>query len=84
MSVAFERGTVVRSLKVALVVGTALNLINQGDFLMGGEGFNLFKCLLTYMVPYCVATYGAVTAVRAREEALGQEAQSPPAQPKAP
>ena len=68
METAFQRETIVRSLKVALIVGTALNLINQGDALMNGEPVNVFKCLLTYAVPYCVATYGAVAALLARQD----------------
>jgi hypothetical protein len=50
-----------RSFVVALVVGTILNLINQGDALLSGATLNLTKLLLTYAVPYCVATYGAVS-----------------------
>ncbi|MEM8776741.1 MAG: nitrate/nitrite transporter NrtS [Pseudomonadota bacterium] len=68
MHAALERETVIRSLKVALIVGTALNLINQGDTLLNNEDFNLFKCLLTYAVPYCVATYGTVAALRSRQD----------------
>jgi hypothetical protein len=43
------------------IVGTILNLINQGDALFGGGRVDLAKLLLTYAVPYCVATYGAVS-----------------------
>ncbi len=50
-----------RSLWVAVVVGTILNLINQGDALIGGGKLSVAKLLLTYAVPYCVATYGAVS-----------------------
>jgi hypothetical protein len=50
-----------RSLWVAIIVGTILNLINQGDALLAGGGLNIAKLLLTYAVPYCVATYGAVS-----------------------
>ena len=50
-----------RSLWVGLVVGTILNLINQGDALAAGRRPDLLKLLLTYLVPYCVATYGAVS-----------------------
>jgi hypothetical protein len=49
-----------RSLMAALVVGTILNLINQGDALFGGRPLDWLKLGLTYIVPYCVATYGAV------------------------
>jgi hypothetical protein len=48
------------SLAAAVVVGTILNLINQGDALFGGRPFDWLKLGLTYIVPYCVATYGAV------------------------
>ena len=50
-----------RSFVVALIVGTVLNLINQGDALFGEEHLNLTKIILTFAVPYCVATYGAVS-----------------------
>jgi hypothetical protein len=51
-----------RSLKVAIVVGTALNLINQGDALWGEASINWFKLALTFAMPYAVSTYGAVAA----------------------
>ncbi len=51
-----------RSLIVAIIVGTLVNLINQGDVLFGYADLNLMKLILTYLVPYCVATYGAVSA----------------------
>jgi hypothetical protein len=50
-----------RSFFVALIVGTVLNLINQGDALFGDAHLNIIKVILTYAVPYCVATYGAVS-----------------------
>ncbi len=54
-------GVPMRSFIVALVVGTILNLINQGDALFSGGRVDLTKAILTYLVPYCVATYGAVS-----------------------
>ena len=50
-----------RSLAAAAVVGTVLNLINQGDALFAGKPLDWTKLLLTYVVPYCVTTYGAVS-----------------------
>jgi hypothetical protein len=61
-SIMFESGIVRRSLIVAAVVGTVLNLINQGDALLTGGPLVVWKIALTYLVPYCVATYGSVTA----------------------
>lgn len=55
-----------RSLKVAAVVGTLLIAINQGDRIIAGDGIDWLKALLTYLVPFCVATYGAWTALRDR------------------
>jgi hypothetical protein len=50
-----------RSFYVAIVVGTILNLINQGDALFGASPINWTKIILTYFVPYAVATYGAIS-----------------------
>jgi len=50
---------------VCLIVGTILNAINQGPEVMRGEDVSLLKALLTYAVPYCVATYGAIAALLA-------------------
>lgn len=49
-----------RSLKVAIVVGTALNVINQYDALLGTSSINWYKLMLTFAMPYAVSTYGAV------------------------
>jgi len=57
-------GVLRRSLTVALLVGTVLNFIAQGDFLIAGEPLNYWKIGLTYLVPFLVATYGAMTANR--------------------
>jgi hypothetical protein len=52
-----------RALIVALVVGTILNLINQGDAILLGGHVNVAKLLLTYATPFCVATYAAASAL---------------------
>jgi len=59
-----------RSLMAAVVVGTILNLINQGDALFSGRRLDWLKLALTYIVPYCVATYGAAAF---RLEAMRRE-----------
>lgn len=50
-----------RAFGVAVVVGILLNLINQGDALLGHGRVDWLKLVLTFMVPYGVATYGAVS-----------------------
>ena len=62
----FSWPSVRRSLLVALTVGTALNLINQGDALLGGAELVLWKLILTYIVPFAVASYGGYSALRSR------------------
>ena len=60
-SYALANGVPQRSLWVALIVGTLLNLINQGDALLAHRRIDLVKLVLTYLVPYFVSTYGAVS-----------------------
>lgn len=59
---AMSDGVPGRSLRVALIVGTVLNLINQGDAILAVASINWLKVVLTYCVPYAVCTYGAVSS----------------------
>lgn len=68
MRYATASGVPRRSVTIAAVVGTLLNLINQGDALFGAASVNWLKALLTYIVPYCVSTYGAVSYRMAAED----------------
>lgn len=49
---------------IALVVGTLLNLINQGDALLLGGELNYLKIALTYCVPYIVASVSSWVTLR--------------------
>ena len=49
---------------VALLVGTALNAINQGTELLAGQPPVWWKLVLTYFVPFAVASYGSYAALR--------------------
>lgn len=57
-----------RALKVSLVVGTLLNLINSGDSLLSG---NLpphpWKIPLTYLVPFLVSYYSSAAERRMQD-----------------
>jgi hypothetical protein len=55
-----------RSGRVALVVGTILVMINQGEALLAGHvtGGILVRIGLTYCVPFLVALYAGRAAVR--------------------
>ena len=63
---AFSDGTPQKAVMTALVVGTILAIINHGDFILKGESINYFKIILTYCVPYCVTTWGAIHGKRVR------------------
>jgi hypothetical protein len=54
-----EPHIVATAVRVALVVGTLLNLINQGPELLSHVGISWQKIAMNYVVPYCVATYSA-------------------------
>jgi hypothetical protein len=64
LQLACEPNTVKRSLKVMLIVGTALILINYGGLLTSGslQELPVLKIVLTYLVPFSVATYSSVSA----------------------
>jgi len=69
---ALERVCVVRAAKTSLVVGTVLALINHSDKLVHGTltRTNVVQILVTYLVPYSVATFGS--AMQARHMELEQ------------
>ena len=58
-----HRPMVRRSMAAAVVVGTVLTLLNQGDAMVTGNLTNAlyWKIPLTFCVPFIVATYGALT-----------------------
>ena len=55
------------AIKIALVVGTILNLINQGERLLGEGMLSWAHAVLNYLVPYCVASYSAAKNEMARD-----------------
>lgn len=66
LSIAKTSAVRLTALKVALVVGTVLCLINHLPDLMHGSfsGVNLMQMALTYTVPFCVSTYSSVKMIR--------------------
>jgi len=69
MAYATRRDIFTRALRVGLIVGTILALINHGDRIIGGtlDMDSWSKIILTYLVPYSVSTWSSVQAVRAQE-----------------
>lgn len=66
LDLAADRSVVCRALRVTAVVGAGLIAINHGDALLAGDisAGRLVRILLTVAVPYCVATYSCVAALR--------------------
>ena len=57
---AFGGGTPLKAFLTACFVGTILTLINHGDLILSGQTPHPLKILLTYLVPYCVTTWGSI------------------------
>lgn len=60
-----------RALKAALIVGTLVVAINYADRFLAGTlvAADYLKMLLTYFVPYGVATWAAVGAIHDKRNA---------------
>lgn len=57
-----------RSLTVASLIGTILNLINQGDAYLVGVGLVWWKVILTYSVPFAISSFGSYSSFRASQD----------------
>ena len=71
LAVALRPAILKRGVKVGLVVGTTLALINHGDKIltMALDSESGLKIGLTYLVPFFVSTWASVQTVRAGEQA---------------
>ena len=70
---AFSPELVKRSIIASIVVGSILNVINQGAAIFGDADIAWMSFLLTYFVPYCVATFsGALSTVQHHQEMAGK------------
>jgi hypothetical protein len=70
LELVLEPGIVKRGFKYSLVVGTVLVLINHGDSILAADvsQTQVWKILLTYMVPYVVSSLSSVQALLASED----------------
>ena len=64
----FGDGTPKKAFLTALVVGSMLTAINHGDAIIMGVWPPIVKLILTYCVPYCVTTWGAITGKRSQRQ----------------
>ena len=65
VSLMFSKQVFPRAIKVALLVGTLLALINHGEKILSLSLTNqdYIKLVLTYLVPYAVSSWSAVSAI---------------------
>ncbi|WP_086930776.1 nitrate/nitrite transporter NrtS [Agarilytica rhodophyticola] len=61
-----KRAIQMRSLKVALVVGTILGTVNYADkiYLSNMSVIDWTKFAITYAVPYCVSLFSGLSALK--------------------
>lgn len=64
LRIATKKETILGSIKVSLIVGLVLNVINQGQKIIELDfaHIDLARFLLTYLVPYLVSTYSTTNA----------------------
>jgi hypothetical protein len=69
-----ERPTMFFSIKMALVVGTLLAVINHGQAIVTGHftSDRLLPLLLTYCVPFAVAMYSQIQGKRQRDRSQAE------------
>ena len=72
LRICFKREHLRRTVKIALVVGTILTLINQLDVILRGDATSItwVKTALNYCVPFIVSNLGLLAGKRAEAESL--------------
>lgn len=73
----FRRETVLRAIRVALVIGPILIIINHHDQLLELDLTPrlALKCILTFFVPYCVSAYSSARAYTSEQLRLRDAAE---------
>lgn len=66
----FRRTTLRRTVRIALLVGTILSVVNQGGVIAGGEAdvITWMRVLANYVVPFCVSSAGFLSATKRSAE----------------
>jgi len=64
------RPHLLKTVRVALIVGTIIFSINQLDVVLRGKAtaVTYMKSALTYLVPFCVSNYGILVATHRRTQ----------------
>ncbi len=68
VALCFSRRALSKALMIAAVVGTLLSLINQGAVILGGDATpaTWARVVANFIVPFCVSSFGYLSATRAR------------------
>jgi hypothetical protein len=71
LRIVFRREHLRRTVRIALVVGTILTLINQADVILRGDATTIvwIKAGLNYCVPFIVSNLGLLAGKRAEADA---------------
>lgn len=71
LAVVRYRPHLLKTIRVALLVGTIIFAINQLDVVLRHKATfaTYLKCAVTYLVPFCVSNYGILVATHRREDA---------------
>jgi hypothetical protein len=66
LRIVFLRTTLRKTIRIALVVGTILSLINQAGVIFGGDATTVtwVRVGANYLVPFCVSSAGFLSATR--------------------
>lgn len=70
---ACDRQLLITALKVSAVVGTLLNLVNQGPAIWDGEAVACWNIVMNYLVPFCVSSYSGMRGRRNTVDAARRE-----------
>jgi hypothetical protein len=65
LKIALEKRTLKKGLMVSIVVGSILNLINQGNLILGNHfsEISMPKLCLTYIAPFLVSIYSTSSSI---------------------
>jgi hypothetical protein len=65
LKIAFQKSTLKKGFIVSVVVGSVLNLINQGNLILGNHfpEVSLSKLCLTYIAPFLVSVYSTSSSI---------------------
>jgi hypothetical protein len=77
--ICFRREHLRRTVRIALVVGTILTIINQADVILNGDAVTLtwVKAGLNYCVPFIVSNLGLLAGKRTEIEADPEPGRGP-------